>query len=318
MEHDLVAYLLQADDPETHALIAEQIRNNPELAKRLELVQRALAPLEADKEQPPPHPGLVGRAIGRVAEYICGQKKQVDVQPEEPVLTRASALPPEKLRTLVEVMDHGMESSPSRWQRPDVFIGAAVLLLVVGLVLAAVPHLRHRQNVQACQNQMRQFHQALDGYSQVRAGQYPRIDEQPPHDTAASYVSILQESGCLFPGAKVACPAAAEPSQGYAYSLGFCAEGGQLAGLRRDLNHTGLDMLPILADRPSVKDDGSRGLSPDHRYGQNVLYLGGNVRFCTTVEAGIERDDIYRNRNGEVARGVDLFDTVLGFGSDRP
>jgi hypothetical protein len=317
MESDLLAYLVPGDDPSARERVAEQLRRDPDLARQVQLLAGALTPLEADKEPPAPPGGLVGRTIGRVAEYICGQKQRADVQPVERVVDRSSQLAPEELRALVETMDHGGESTPSRWQPADIAVVAAVLLLAVGLGLAAMPHLRHRQNVQACQNQMREIHQALEGYSQVQTGHYPRIDEQPPHDTAESYLNMLQDAGFLFPGTKGVCPAALDRSKGYAYSLGFRTDDGQLVGLSRDLGPSGLDMLPILADRPSTTD-GDRGMSPDHRYGQNVLFLGGNVRFCTTTQAGIDRDDIYKNKYGEVARGVNCFDTVLGFGADRP
>jgi hypothetical protein len=315
MQYDLIGYLLQCDDAETREQLEAQLQHDPNLARQLELVRAGLTPLEADKEAPLPPAGLVARTLGRVAEFICLHNAKT--QPELKVLEHASQLPTEQLREWVEVMDHGGVSGPSRWQRLDIFVGAAVVLLVIGLVLAATPRLRQRQNIVACQNQMRQFYGALDGYSHVQAGHYPQIADQPPHDTAASYVNILQDSGFPVPGAKAVCPAAVDPSAGYAYSLGYRAEDGQLFGLRRDWALP-TDMTPILADRPSVSADGERGPSPDHRYGQNVLFLGGNVRFCTTTQAGVNGDDIYRNRKGQVAAGVDQWDTVLGFGSDRP
>jgi hypothetical protein len=317
MQYDLIGYVLQCDDPEARRQFEERLHYDPELARQLELVRAGLSPLEADKEQPLPPSGLIARTIARVAECICQQNPGPALQPEALVWERASDVPSEKLRDLVEVMDHGSNSGPSRWRRLDVFIGGAVVVLLVGLVLAATPRLRQRQNIVACQNQMRNIYGALEGYSQTRSGSYPQIAEQPPHDTAASYVNILQDAACLSPGAKGVCPAATNSGAGYAYSLGFRAENGQLLGLRRDLG-VPANMTPILADRPSVFADGERGPSPDHGYGQNVLFLGGNVRFCTTTQAGIDGDDIYHNRKGEVAAGVDQWDTVLGFGADRP
>lgn len=317
MQYDLIGYVLQCDDPETRRRLEEQLHHDPDLARQLELVRAGLTPLEADKEQPIPPQGLIGRTIGRVAEYMCQQNPRTALQPEAPAWEHASEVPPEQLRDLVEVMDHGADSGPSRWRRLDVLVGGAVVLLLVGLVLAAAPRLRQRQNMIACQNQMRNFYGALENYSQVQSGRYPQIAEQPPHDTAASYVNILQDSGCWVPGAKAICPAASDSSPGYAYSLGFRTEDGHLLGLRRGLGIPA-DITPILADRPSVSADGERGVSPDHRDGQNVLFLGGNVRFYTSTQAGIDGDDIYHNKKGQVAAGVDQWDTVLGFGADRP
>ena len=56
----------------------------------------------------------------------------------------------------------------------------------------------------------------------------------------------------------------------------------------------------------------------DHRTGQNVLYVGGHVRFCTATKVGIDGDDIYLNQMGAVGAGANRFDTVLGFGGDVP
>jgi len=49
-----------------------------------------------------------------------------------------------------------------------------------------------------------------------------------------------------------------------------------------------------------------------------VLFVGGNVRFCTDYLAGVNRDNIYRNDANRVGAGLHLYDTVLGFGYDQP
>jgi hypothetical protein len=91
----------------------------------------------------------------------------------------------------------------------------------------------------------------------------------------------------------------------YAYTLGY-QEGDDLMGLSRDSG----DLLPILADRP--RTDG-RGNSPNHGgAGQNVLYIGGQVRWCVEPTVGVNRDDIYRNLKNQVLAGEHQFDTVLG------
>jgi hypothetical protein len=60
-----------------------------------------------------------------------------------------------------------------------------------------------------------------------------------------------------------------------------------------------------------------RGSSANHG-GQNVLYIGGNVRFHKTPAAGRDQDHIFMNRLHQVAAGVDRDDTVLGLSADRP
>jgi hypothetical protein len=90
----------------------------------------------------------------------------------------------------------------------------------------------------------------------------------------------------------------------YAYSLGY-SDNGQLQGLRRDSG----DLLPLLADAPPQTGG---GLSPNHGgLGQNVLYIGGNVRWCTQRTVGINCDDIYLNQDGQLRTGRNWSDTVL-------
>src|SRR5262249_13416954 len=96
----------------------------------------------------------------------------------------------------------------------------------------------------------------------------------------------------------------------YAYTLGYCepVDGHECHfGLRRDSG----DETPIRADRPPYGEDLSvlAGNSYNHgRKGQNVLFVGGQVRFYTDpVVAG---DDIYHNRAYRVAAGLNRFDAV--------
>ena len=52
--------------------------------------------------------------------------------------------------------------------------------------------------------------------------------------------------------------------------------------------------------------------------GQNVLFLDGSVRFCPTRTVGLSGDDIYLNRVGRQAAGLDAADTVLGSSASSP
>src|SRR5262249_39766889 len=98
----------------------------------------------------------------------------------------------------------------------------------------------------------------------------------------------------------------------YAYSLGYVDSTGAHRNLRRDLDEPELsnDLLPIMADRPSRRPDGMPGNTANHSGGQNVLFVGGNVRFAPTPNAGIENDNIYLNQAGKVAAGLNRLDTV--------
>ena len=115
--------------------------------------------------------------------------------------------------------------------------------------------------------------------------------------------------------ARRAPPAATVPATlaTYAYTLGFRDEAGQLRGVDRA---PGSDLVPILADAPVRQE--TMAVPVNHRRGQNVLFAGGNVRFYTTSNVGLNADDIFCNRLGKVGAGVDPEDTVLGRPNERP
>ena len=64
------------------------------------------------------------------------------------------------------------------------------------------------------------------------------------------------------------------------------------------------------------------GMTPGARRhggaGQNVLYIGGNVRWCVQRTVGQDRDDIYVNKFNLLRAGEGRSDTVLGPGDARP
>ena len=74
--------------------------------------------------------------------------------------------------------------------------------------------------------------------------------------------------------------------------------------------------MPLLADAPMR--NGEVHCSINHPHGQNVLFLGGNVRFCSHVNVGIDRNDIFVNDDGRVGAGLRRFDSVLGRPEERP
>jgi prepilin-type processing-associated H-X9-DG protein len=218
-----------------------------------------------------------------------------------------------------------------------------VLFAALGLGATLLPGMWQRQQIYACQNNLRLFQQALADYSQRHNGQFPKVEAEPPRNVAGIFVPILRDSGVLHGNVSVTCPGNADrrlpalsvaeleqlqrtrPAEFqaqvkrlagcYAYCLGY-DDDGALRGLRDDDD----DRLPILADRP-VFADGSAGPgnSPNHGgLGQNVLYVDGHVRFYTSRAAGINGDDIYVNQRGEVGAGRNRLDSVLGASAATP
>jgi hypothetical protein len=312
MDENLIGYLLNSLDPDAYRQVDEYLRAHPGAAAKVERLRHALAPL-ADAEQPAPPPGLVVGTLARIAEYQC--------RPPLPPIPKPKPSDPE----------------PSDWRLPrrmDFLVAASLLLVVGGLVTAWVSRQQHHAKVNACQNNLRLWWVALEQYSGQNNHSFPRVEAEKSRSFAGVFVPILQDAHLVTPEMSVTCPgsgpfqevplystpqiAAAYQSnpQGYiamlptvggsyAYSLGYI-ENGKLKSLRDDDG----DLLPIMADRPPR---GLSGNSPNHGgYGQNVLYIGGNVSWCTGRNVGVELDDIYLNKSGRLQAGEGRNDTVLG------
>jgi hypothetical protein len=312
MDENLIGYYLNLHDDETQRRLDAESQS-PEVRQRLERVRQALAPLAIDRADPEPPRDLAARTLARVAEF-----------------QRRRLAKPAHTRTRPRWTETAVAGGPSRWRRADALVAACLLVLFGGLSLAGLTRLQHRQQVEACQNNLRQFHQALVGYSQEHEGRFPQIAETPPLNQAGAFIAMLQNEGLLSPVVRTTCPSAvpapvvqaaapADPGPqltgSYAYSLGYRDANGRLHGLR--LNGPETDLMPIMSDRPAPLRNPGQG-SPNHGTGQNVLFIGGHVRYCTNSRVGVEGDDIFLNQAAEVAAGLHRLDTVLGATHDRP
>jgi hypothetical protein len=319
VDENLLGYLLDALDPQAHREVEAQLAARPELRERLESLRRTLEPLAADNAVPEPPPGLAMRALARLAEYNCRTLSQaLPAAPVAPSLRRRRGLP-----------------------RADLLVAACLLVVIAPLAVVGVNRLwRDYASRSTCANNLRLVGNALQRYADTHDGQFPRVEEDGPRGIAGVFMPVLRASGTLAPDTSLVCPgdgSRAQPARlslqeldelflkdpqefaavardlagSYAYSVGY-REGGVLHGLGRDSG----DGLPILADCPPAVVAGN---SPNHGgAGQNVLYVGGQVRWCTQRTAGVAGDDIYLNRRAEVGAGVCRDDTVLGPGDASP
>jgi hypothetical protein len=319
MDDNLVGYLLNALDETTHRAVEKYLRTYPEARDKLARLREALEPLESDRDEIEPPPGLVQTTLAELA-----QVKQF--APRLPVAPRVSG---------------AGESVGGRswWRRSDVLVAAAALLISLGMGAVWVVQSRQQAQITECKENLHQYHRALVAYSEQRQDRaFPRVEARGPRAVAGIFVPILADAGVLPGNVSVRCPASGReapdtsPGQvsrleewyesdrerynsavkelagGYAYSLGF-REGDGLQGLRFG---AGNDLLPILADRPG-SNEGGPGNSLNHGGGgQNVLTIGGSVRYCTSRGVGLNGDDIYLNQDHRVLAGLSVADTVLG------
>ncbi|MFO0879425.1 MAG: hypothetical protein U0840_18925 [Gemmataceae bacterium] len=314
MDEHFAGYLLGALDPVTQARVEAHVKAHPAARERLDLMRAALAPLAEDATEPEPPPGLALLALARIAEHQC-------------------MLPPAPAPLASQV-----ESPPWRpFRRVDWIAAACLLFTVGGFGLPYLVGLWQDQQRTACANNLRQAWVALTSFSDQQDGQFPRVESHGPRAVAGVFVPLLREHG-IGHDLNVSCPGQprVEPvhfsmadleqlyrdtpdeyqrvsqllAGHYAYTLGYLDQS-TLRGLRRDSS----DGLPILADR----SDGHGGNSPNHNgRGQNVLYVGGNVRWAVHATVGESADHIYINQRNQVGAGLCRIDTVLGSSAARP
>lgn len=323
MEENLIGYLLKALDDGPQREVEASLRESPELRARLELLERGLAPLAADREAPEPRPGLVLSTLARIAEYQCRKL------PDAPPAPRTQSAPVGR----------------SWLRRPDVLVAAVLLIVLGGIGSSSLIHLwRDYYGRTQCRNNLSLLWGGLRRYCDVHNGNFPLVEEKGAHGVAGIFVPILGDSGMLHSEISIACPAqerrrpenrsvremedlyVRDPDQfflearklagGYAYTLGYRDTTGH-HGLRCDTVESDcLKLLPIVADRLETLMQNN---SANHGgKGQNVLYLDGHVEWRTTRNAGINGDDIFVNRHDQLLAGEDREDTVLGPGDASP
>jgi hypothetical protein len=281
MDLDLVGYLYGLLDPDEHARTEEGLRSDPAVRERLERLRANLSPLALARGDESPPVGLAERTLARIDRHV-------------------KPMP---------ASDRDQVFAPSRWRRADSLVAACMLVVVGGLGVSGIGQIRWQHNRTVCANNLHMVSSEIDSFGDSHGGMVPRISERPPHNFAGAFIPILQDSGRLtagMPPCPVAEVVATPHAGGYAYSIGYRGPDGQLHGLRRV---DGSDLWPVMADRPSPVSHGT---------GHNVLFLGGNVRYCTTPNVGVAGDDIFTNQRGEIGPGLHQLDSSLADGHISP
>jgi hypothetical protein len=255
-----------------------------------DLTPEFLADLHAAWPCPPMPEGLAVAAIARTANIV--------VESQEPLATP---------KTLIR----NREPFFTR-QMVNLAVVAALLFLGVGLGLHMVQQQRRQAELMACQNNLREIHGGLAGYSDLHAGHFPKAGSAAV-PAAGDFLKELQRNGQLVSDRSKWCPTTGrlELPVGYAYTLGY-RDHGELTGLSKpksaDDNSLLVADLPVLGSSPRQHPHG----------GWNVLSVGGSVRLTTVSTIGLDGDDIFRNAAGERRAGLHRYDTCLGLPADRP
>jgi prepilin-type processing-associated H-X9-DG protein len=332
MEENYVGFLLNALDPDSQREVEEHLDAHPEARRQVELLRQALDPLEADRADIEPPPGLAIRTLACVAEYCCRDLPRAPVPPQRWTET----------------------GSTRWWRRADVLVAASVLLGAMLLLPPLVTFLHRQHHMMSCRNNLRQFGEALVKYSMDHKDAFPDVAHPEGRDAkeplaaerriAGLFIPILIEAGMLKPDeVSVRCPGNPGPSRSawslsqlkkmsneefkdvesslagcYAYTLGYQTDRGGVRGCCKD--DLDLGPVPIASDKP-VREDILRSNRGDNSRnhggsGQNVLFSDGHVAFLTSRKIG--GDDIFLNGHKRVAAGLDNRDVVLGASDARP
>jgi hypothetical protein len=321
MRERLVGYLMDALDDgerrEVEAALADA-EAGPALARDLEALRRAVAPLAADRDPLPAPPGLAERTLAFVAAHAAAAppgKAAARPRPAEPVVERGG----------LPWLDRAIMAASA----------LAACILVAPLLLESIAAARARR----AERNLQRVAGALQGYAESHR-MYPTPPDSGPLSRAGLYAPTLvsehrlvaDDGTVLVPDTELArrgdfrVPTldqlrAAEGTPrfdemvrtmggDYGYTLGHRDASGALQPNRnqRRTHH------PLMADAPDHTDE----KSDNHPEGMHfLLFEDGHVERMTSD--GLHRDDhLYRNHDGKVAAGKDAEDAVIGDSHDQP
>jgi prepilin-type processing-associated H-X9-DG protein len=309
----MIDYAFGALDDTRRAQFEIEVSSDPQLAAKLDRLNRNLNALVDDGETYEPPADLAERTLVYVR----------------------SARPRRSLIDLVPV------SVPFRWA--DVAVAAGIFLAGLVTLLPAVHRSRIQTDQAVCSFNLFQLGQGLASYSTVH-GCYP----YPPPDSPIPYAGIfkvmLHDAGHLWDPAVLDCPSNGrgpllgglplpdyktlcsmqdqDPKQfrrllcgDYAYHLGYRHP--ENSGHPGPIPARLKERVALLADGPSHDDRGNilAGNSPNHAgLGQNVLFSDGHVGWYDSRSLGPNDSDMFLNAERRAEPGVSLFDAVLAPG----
>jgi len=206
--------------------------------------------------------------------------------------------------------------------------------------MPAIHQSRFQSQVDSCKANLRDLGVSLINYSQFHQGDFPAVPCEGKLAAAGIFAPTLLREGFLRGWQPLVCPssplnrrikripsleelqAASEDrlrelrslmSGCYGYSLGYVDE----RGAYHNTKNLGRSQFALVADAPGADQPGYQSLNHGGR-GQNVLFEDGRVRFACCSKPDGSADDIFVNRDGEVAAGIGPDDAVIAPSEARP
>ena len=320
MDDQLLRYAMNLMESAEVAQVEARLERDPEAVVQLEVVRHALEPLSADKPEPVPPVFLAANTIAKIRNEKSRSFSGV------PKLAFQNHWGPHHLAIT----------------RFDLLVAASLMILAGGILFPLLGSMKNHAEIKQCAQNLNQFHQSFVHYSNLQPdGSFPKVEEKGPRSFAGVFVPSLRHHGLLTDSHSVACgngnkrlPSetnldqlhamfqnqndrrgydrlAREAGGDYAYNIGY-----QVDGKVKHLTRESDQHIPLLADKTNGL---SRKNSPNHGgNGQNVLHVGGHVRWLPARKSGITQDDIFLNDDGHVQAGRHLLDHVLGPSHSRP
>ncbi len=320
MRDQLVGYLLgglednEARELETALSDAEQ---GDSLRRDLQLLRRAVRPLEWDRTAVPPPAGLASRTLA----FVSAQ-------------TRPETIP---LRPMSPAREGTVPTGRGWLDR--VLLAASALaacILVAPLIYEAIMDNRARRS----ERKLQRLSESLQGYAESHRV-YPTPPESGPMSRAGLYAPMLvsehrlvaDDGTLLVPDSELAdqgnfrIPTLDEVRAAvgtpefealvrrmggdFGYTLGYRDANGRLMPNRnrRRAHHS------LLADAPDESGERS-GNHPDGAH--YILFEDGHFERRELGALHPEADHLYRNHDGDVAAGLEPEDDVIGGSHDQP
>lgn len=320
-EEELVGYLLEAlDDADSRRVetVLVDPERGPGLQRQLEILRRAIRPLERDRGALPAPAGLAARTV----KFVAAQAGTATARPRPaPAATEGDWVPARRRQWL----DRAIIAASA--------LAASILLAPLLLdSIAQSRALRARRNLQQVSAKLQDYAQAHriyptppDSGPLSRAGLYaPTLVSE--HRLVADDGTLLvpdsalaRRGGHRVPTLEELREAVGTPrfdelvrSMGgdYGYTLGHRDAAGVLQP-NRDLRRA---HHPLMADAPDESGEASSN-HPDGTH--HVLFEDGHVEIhrADTLHRG---DHLYRNHDGESRAGKDPEDAVIGDSPHQP
>jgi type II secretory pathway pseudopilin PulG len=326
-EEELVGYCLgaleESESRQVEFALADPVRG-PDLRRNLELIRKAMRPLDVDRGPMAPPVGLAKRTVAFVASQAA--PATVPMRP----MTRPAA----PMRD-----DAEWQGASGRQWLDRMIIAASALaacVLVAPLLLESIADARARR----AQRNLQSLAGSLQGYAGAHR-QYPSPPGEGPLSRAGLYApTLVSEHRLVADDGTVLVPDSALSKPGnfripsmdelraaigtpqleklvqdmggdFGYTLGY-RDANEVLQENRDLrrnNH------PLMADAPN--ESGHR--SDNHPKGlHHILFEDGRVERVQADDLHRDDDHLFRNHDGEHRAGKDVDDAVIGDSHHQP